>query len=206
MRDKLHFLLTILWSIATAASLTILAAIPLFHSLIDVFKLTEVTYLSQKTILYNFDRLMIYLLNPFVKRLAMPDFPSSPEGLKHFVDVKFLFMLAIVVTVLLLVPSFIFIKKRWYIQFYQGLKICLFVPILIGMISLFGGFDTIFINFHKLFFRDSTWLFDPATDPVINILPENFFMLCFIVFGVIYLIFWGSLLFKSIRSFKNAKN
>lgn len=206
MKDKGYFFLTILWSIAASATLTILAAIPLFHSLIDVFKLTEVTYLSRQTIVYNFDVLMTYLLNPFVKKLAMPDFTSSAEGLKHFVDVKALFMLAIIVTILLLVPAIIVIRKKGYIQFYQGIKICMLIPILVGILAVFGGFDAIFISFHKIFFRDSTWLFDPMTDPVINILPENFFMLCFIVFAVLYLIFWGSLLVNSKRSFTNAKN
>ncbi|GFH42578.1 membrane protein [Lactococcus hodotermopsidis] len=197
MKDKIHFFITILWSIAAGASLTILAAIPLFHSLVGVFKLSESTFLSKEIILHNFDVLMTYLLNPFVKKLVMPDFPSSADGLKHFVDVKHLFILAFVVTVVLLFPTILFVKKKLYLQFYQTLKICLLMPILVGIIALFGGFDSIFISFHKLFFRDSTWLFDPATDPVIDILPENFFMLCFIVFGAIYLAFWGILYVKS---------
>ncbi|GAB2022723.1 TIGR01906 family membrane protein [Pseudolactococcus yaeyamensis] len=206
MITKIHFFLTFIWSIAASASLTIFAAIPLFHSLVGVFKLTEVTYLSRQTIVYNFDILMTYLLNPTIKTLRMPDFVSSPEGLKHFVDVKHLFILAILLALFFLLPTVIFIKKKLYIQFYQGIKICLVIPVFIAVIALFGGFDSVFISFHQIFFRDATWLFDPATDPVINILPETYFMLCFMIFGVIYLVFWSVLLLKTKRSFSNAKN
>lgn len=206
MKTKAHFLLTIIWSISASATLTILAAIPLFHGLINIFQLPELTYLSEKTISYNFDKLMRYLLNPAIQKLNMPDFTSSQAGLKHFSDVKQLFLLAILLTVVLLVPTFLFIKKKRYIQFYQGIKICLVIPVFIGIIALFGGFDSIFISFHQIFFRDATWLFDPATDPVINILPENYFMLCFMIFGVIYMVFWSYLLLKTKRSFSNEKN
>ncbi|GAX46451.1 TIGR01906 family membrane protein [Pseudolactococcus reticulitermitis] len=206
MKAKVYFLLTMIWSIAVSASLTILAAIPLFHSLITIFKLPELTYLSPKTISYNFNRLMSYLLNPMVKNLDMPDFKSSQAGLKHFADVKLLFLLALLVTVVLLVPAINFIKKKRYSQFYQGIKICLLIPILLAVVALFGGFESIFISFHQIFFRDSTWLFDPATDPIINILPETYFMLCFMIFGVIYLAFWCVLWLKTKRSFSNAKN
>ena len=206
MKTKAQFLLTIIWSISASATLTILAAIPLFHSLVNIFQLPELTYLSEKTISYNFDKLMRYLLNPVISKLDMPDITSSQSGLKHFSDVKQLFLLAILLTVILLAPTFLFIKKKRYIQFYQGIKICLVIPVFIGVMALFGGFDSIFISFHRIFFRDATWLFDPATDPIINILPENYFMLCFMIFGVIYMVFWSYLLLKTKRSFSNEKN
>ena len=122
MKTKAQFLLTIIWSISASATLTILAAIPLFHSLVNIFQLPELTYLSEKTISYNFNRLMGYLLNPAVKKLNMPDFSSSQAGLKHFADVKQLFLLAFFLTIVLLLPTFVFIKKKCYIQFYQGIR------------------------------------------------------------------------------------
>ncbi|MDR1605562.1 MAG: TIGR01906 family membrane protein [Streptococcaceae bacterium] len=201
MKAKLHFSLTIVWSIATSASLTILLAIPLFLSLIDVLKLPQLTDLSRQTIHDNFDVLMAYLLKPWVSTLKLPDFSSSAGGLKHFADVKQLFLLAFVVMVLLAIPAYRLIQKGIYRQFYQGLKICLLIPLIILGIALFGGFEPIFISFHQLFFRDTTWLFDPATDPVINILPETYFMLCFIIFGLLYVAFWLVLLVKSKRYF-----
>lgn len=35
-----------------------------------------------------------------------------------------------------------------------------------------------FETMHKIFFDNDYWLFDPHTDPVITILPEEFFMHC----------------------------
>lgn len=206
MKSKLHFFLVFLWSIAASATVTIFAAIPLFYSLISPLNLTESNYLSQKTIIYNFNTLMAYLLNPFKRALHMPDFKSSSEGLHHFADVKNLFIFAILVTIVLSVPTVLFIKNRRYIQVYQELKLCLMLPVFVTVISLFGGFDTIFITFHKLLFRNADWLFDPATDPVINILPESYFMACFILFGLIYLLFWSTLLVKTKRRIYHAKN
>lgn len=206
MRAKVHFFLTFIWSVASSATLTILLAIPMFHVLIRPLKLPDITFLSKATIAYNFNVLMTYLLNPFVKSLNMPDFTSSPAGLKHFVDVKHLFLLAIFVTIGLGFPAWRLIRKRLYVQFFQGIKLCLSLPVLGLLIGVFGGFDTLFVSFHQLFFRDSTWLFDPATDPVINILPESYFMLCFIMFGVLYLTFWSYLYFQTKRSFSHEKN
>lgn len=206
MKVKLHFLLVFLWSIAASATVTIFAAIPLFYSLIKPLNLTELSYLSQTTISYNFNTLMAYLLNPFNRALSMPDFKSSSEGLSHFADVKNLFILAMIATIILAIPTLLFIKNRQYIQVYQELKLCLMLPLFVAVISLFGGFDTIFITFHKLLFRNANWLFDPATDPVINILPESYFMACFILFGLIYLLFWSMLLVKAKRRIYHAKN
>lgn len=70
------------------------------------------------------------------------------------------------------------------------------MPVFIAVIALFGGFESIFITFHQIFFRDATWLFDPATDPVINILPERYFMLCH-DFGVVISSTWSVLSFKT---------
>ncbi|WP_252897795.1 lipoprotein intramolecular transacylase Lit [Amylolactobacillus amylophilus] len=37
------------------------------------------------------------------------------------------------------------------------------------------NFDAFFVFFHGIFFHNSDWLFDPVTDPIINVLSENFF-------------------------------
>jgi integral membrane protein (TIGR01906 family) len=55
---------------------------------------------------------------------------------------------------------------------------------------MFVGFDTFFIKFHELFFSNDDWLFNPATDPIINVLPEQFFMYCFILFFILIEIFF----------------
>ena len=49
-------------------------------------------------------------------------------------------------------------------------------------------FNKAFVLFHKLFFSNDDWLFDPATDEVITILPEEFFMQCAVLIAVFWLI------------------
>ena len=44
------------------------------------------------------------------------------------------------------------------------------------MIAL--NWDQVFVTFHKLFFSNDYWIFDPRTDPVITILPDEFFLHC----------------------------
>ena len=50
------------------------------------------------------------------------------------------------------------------------------------------GFERFFIYFHQILFRNTDWLFDPATDPIINVLPESFFMQCFLLFFALLLL------------------
>ncbi|OUP51275.1 TIGR01906 family membrane protein [Lachnoclostridium sp. An181] len=37
------------------------------------------------------------------------------------------------------------------------------------------NFDAVFVTFHHIFFDNDLWLFDPATDYMIRMLPEGFF-------------------------------
>ena len=50
-------------------------------------------------------------------------------------------------------------------------------------------FDRAFVVFHSLFFPGKTnWLFDPRTDEIINILPQEFFMNCALLILAILII------------------
>lgn len=134
---------------------------------------------------------MTYLTNPLSHTLAMPDFPSSASGLKHFGDVKYLFHLAQAVFTLLAYPSWRFLKnsraKKSLFLHQRAFTLAAILPIVIAVAGLLIGFDQFFTLFHEaLFPGDSSWLFNPATDPVIWVLPEEYFMHCFIIFFVAY--------------------
>lgn len=59
-------------------------------------------------------------------------------------------------------------------------------------------FSQMFVMFHKVFFRNDLWLFDPETDYMIRMLPEGFFFdmvkriggIFFLLFGGGYLAAW----------------
>lgn len=186
MRDRLIFTSFILWGTAAAVSLTLLLSIPLFYVDIHLENLTNASGLPAETLRHNFNVLMAYLVNPFADTLHMPNFPTSPDGLQHFKDVKRLFLVALGLTVVLLPGLYFFLKENLAILYHNALRFVMGTPLFIGLIAALIGFDSFFVSFHKIFFRNDTWLFDPDTDPIINVLTENYFMFTFIIFIILF--------------------
>ena len=186
MRDKVIFGFSILWIIALSVTLTIFLAIPLFFGEIFWYQLTDLVQMTAGKIWHNFLILMNYLINPLETKLSMPDFPSSASGLHHFEEVKNLFMLVFFLTIILIPFNIRFIKENLSIVFHNALRVVMLFPLAIGVIAWLIGFDRFFVAFHEVLFRDNSWLFDPATDPIISVLPEQFFMHSFLIFLLIY--------------------
>ena len=88
--------------------------------------------------------------------------------------------------------SIILLIKRFKEKEYRFLRltgiITILIPSILGFLVAID-FDQAFIIFHKLFFRNDFWIFDYQTDPVITILPETFFMHCFILIVLIIVVF-----------------
>ena len=191
MRDKVRFSASVLCLLATAILLTIYLAWLLYPMEISYFNLPDKVHLKAETIQYNFNILLNYLTNPFSQKLSMPDFRSSAAGLHHFQAVKYLFHLAQAIFLVTL-PALIFfiqkVVKKGFLALYQrSLFILSVLPFVMICLAGLIGFNNFFTLFHQvLFVGDSTWLFDPAKDPVIWILPEEFFMHAFILFALLY--------------------
>ncbi|WP_390889719.1 lipoprotein intramolecular transacylase Lit [Latilactobacillus curvatus] len=64
------------------------------------------------------------------------------------------------------------------------MQVALVVPPILGFIASMN-FDRFFITFHELLFRNLNWQFDPITDPIILVLPEVYFGLCFALFFIL---------------------
>ena len=202
MKTKLTFWSSMLFLLSLSILLTIYLAWIFYPLEIQWLNLTNRVYLKPETIQYNFHILMNYLTNPFSQVLEMPDFRSSAAGLHHFAVVKDLFHFVQLVALVTL-PSFYFfankiVKKGFLSLFSRGLLALVLLPLLIGLGGVLIGFDQFFTLFHQiLFVGDDTWLFDPAKDPVIMILPETFFLHDFILFLALYESFCGFLYLKS---------
>lgn len=184
-------LLSIIWLLSLAILLTILIAWLAYPLAISWLHIPEMVDLSTSAILRNYNHLLSYLMNPFHQVLGMPDFPSSKDGLKHFSDVKSLFHSAQLIFLITSLPSIYFLLKSWRdksLFVFQNLYLTAAIfPVFVGLLGAAMGFNEFFTLFHQLMFPgDSSWLFNPYTDPVINILPEAFFMHCFIAFFVLY--------------------
>lgn len=129
-----------------------------------------------------------------------PDFaagvlPFSAEGASHFADVRMLFLLDLAVlagTLLLLLGLKLACRRRHTaLPRLNGRTSGFWAACGLGGLILIVGalaatdFDRAFTVFHRIFFPGKeNWLFDPATDPVIVLLPEAFFRNCAIAIGV----------------------
>lgn len=123
-----------------------------------------------------------------------PDFaagvlPFSAEGASHFADVRVLFILdlaVLAVTLLFLLGLWITCRRRYTALPRLGGRTpgfwaaCGLGGIILIVAALAAtDFDRAFTIFHSVFFPGKeNWLFDPATDPVILLLPEEFFRHC----------------------------
>ncbi|MCH5462614.1 TIGR01906 family membrane protein [Secundilactobacillus sp. HBUAS58055] len=163
---------------------------------VKVGRLSHIVELSTSRIMENYLQLLAYLQLPWVTKLDMMDFPTSPSGLQHFIDVKHLFLVNNSVLIITIWPAVRFLRtlsvKKMLWKLIRPFQTAALVPVLAGLLMLVN-FNQFFVDFHKILFRNSDWLFDPRFDPVILVLPETFFSQCFILaFGLFELIMlWG---------------
>ena len=202
MKTKLTFWGSMIFFLSLSILLTIYLAWIFYPLEIEWLNLADRVYLKSETIQYNFHILMNYLTNPFSQVLQMPDFRSSAAGLHHFAVVKNLFHLVQLVTLVTLPIFYFFVKnivKKGFLALYRkSILTLLILPLVIGLVGVLIGFEQFFTLFHQiLFVGDDTWLFDPAKDPVILILPETFFLHAFLLFFGFYESFFGFLYLKS---------
>ena len=178
----------------------------LYYADIDWFQIEKLSGLSVPVIKQNYNTLIDYCSPFYQGELQFPSLTASEAGLSHFAEVKDLFHIFYITLVASLFVLFIaFISKIRKGQ-YRFLLVTSITAIVLPIITLIGcaiNFSKAFTLFHKIFFRNDNWLFDPATDPIITILPEEFFLQCAIV--IIVTVFLGSLiLYLSYRHKKEA--
>ncbi|MGX7205456.1 TIGR01906 family membrane protein [Enterococcus pingfangensis] len=190
--ERLGLICLLLTLLTLAITLTINARW-LYRFDIGQLNLLDYTMLSEKELLHNFDQLMRYLNLPWIENLQMTDFPVSTSGAKHFYEVKRLFLLNYGLLLATVIPSGFYLrhllkqKRLWALI--QPFRIAVAAPIVIAFMMAVN-FDQFFILFHGVLFNNDAWIFDPATDPIINVLPETFFLHCFILFFVLLELFY----------------
>ena len=65
------------------------------------------------------------------------------------------------------------------------------IPLLLGIL-IEQNWEKVFIGFHELIFQNDYWLFDPVADPIILVLPDEYFMHCAMM--IIAIVFIGAVL------------
>ena len=159
----------------------------------DLDALSASTGLSTEAIQEDYDTLIDYNLFFHHEDLVFPNLPQSEEGHIHFQEVKQIFVLlqdtCLISGPLFFLAAFYLLKKQKNPLF---LKITWIVgsllPLVVGTIAFFF-WDWLFVAFHQLVFRNDYWLFDPATDPIIDLLPDSYFFRCLVCIVLLLLIF-----------------
>ncbi len=194
LRDYLGIASLIIAIITLAIALTIWA-IPLFKFSLLQLNVPERVGMSFESIMGNYRVLLRYLHFPWIDQLVLPDFPVSTSGAFHFYEVKLLFYLNYVLLFLSMIGSFFYLRKLKDIQGLWRLRPVFRLAIIIPFLLLFVlaiDFDWLFVKFHEIAFNNDAWLFNPTTDPIINVLTQEFFMYSFMLFFLLIELFFVS--------------
>ncbi|BDZ31198.1 TIGR01906 family membrane protein [Lactiplantibacillus sp. WILCCON 0030] len=186
-KNWLQWLGLYLWLVSGTIILTINASW-LYYFNARWQQLGHLVNLSTGRLMTNYFQLLAYLNFPWVSRLKMADFTDSTSALIHFADVKNLFLLDYAVFIVTCVTTYYLWRRLkrdqqlW--RFVLPMQTALWVPPLIAA-AMAVNFDQFFVFFHKVLFRNSDWLFDPLFDRIIIVLPDTFFLQCFVLAFVI---------------------
>ena len=182
------------FAVLAGAVFAVLAFKPLYYLDIDALDIPAQSGYSREKIVENYDALIDYNLPLTDGTLEFPSLKMSDSGRKHFAEVKDIFdafkILFLVLAPLCVLGVILFhrLKNREYLLYTAIVTVAL--PLVGGgLIAL--NWESVFVNFHKLFFDNDDWIFNPRTDPVITILPDEFFMHCAIAIISIVLLFGG---------------
>ena len=167
--------------IISAAVVVTLNFRPLYYLDVDLLHIAETSGLPRAEILENYNTLIDYNSIFGTKELAFPTLAMSETGRIHFEEVKNVFTffeITLIVSGVLVLDGVIyrhFKKNPGYLLLSGILTVAL--PLVLGILIALN-WQTVFVLFHKIVFRNDYWIFDAATDPVITILPDAFFMHC----------------------------
>jgi len=173
---------------------------PLYDFDIDYLGIPESSGLSKEIIKANYDALIDYNSIFHSGRLEFPSLIMSESGEVHFIEVRNIFIavqILFIITLILSLAGIIYKRRQKDFRYLKYTAILtLAIPAVLGtVIGL--NWEKSFVMFHQIFFNNDYWIFDAITDPVITILPDQFFfhsavMVLFIVLlgsGLCYLIF-----------------
>jgi integral membrane protein (TIGR01906 family) len=165
---------------------------PFYYAHIEAFDLPARSGYTVEEIREAYDEVLDYLTLPG-KEFSTGVLPHSAEGKAHFEDCKVLFDLNAAILIgsaAVLILLFLLRKKcgpyrlgKHSAPFWAAV-LSLTAPIMIGCLAALD-FDRAFVIFHSIFFPGKTnWVFDWYRDPIIRVLPQEFFMDCAILIGV----------------------
>lgn len=175
-----------------------------YYAQIGPLGLEEYTGLNEQVIREAYDDVLDYCTGK-TDTFSAGLLPFSESGESHFADVRGLFLLDLRVlavslgalVVLLLFARWRRLRPRRFLGRGPGFWGAAGLG---GAFLIIGGlaaldFDRAFVVFHTLFFPGKdNWVFDWRTDPVILILPQDFFRNCAILVLLLLLVWCAALI------------
>lgn len=194
-------------AIIAIAVLSVLNTTIVYKYIIYKYGLNSYTGLSTEVLMDNYKRVIHYVQNPLIDKLILNNLPMSKFGEIHFFEVKKIFIFLYIISIIF-ICTMIFkiltnknndLGKMLIKNFNNSVNIIALILLSVSMMATIN-FSEAFYYFHKLFFRNDYWIFDPVTDPIINALPEELFMIELILIIGVLIIF--TLIIK-VLNFKN---
>lgn len=162
---------------------------PFYYAHIEPLELERESGLSREEIVRAYDEVLDFCVGAR-SEFSAGVLPFSRSGAEHFADCRALFILdlglfagsAAAVGALAVIerkaPPHRFRGRR--AAFWGAAGLCIVLGI-VGVLAAID-FDGAFTAFHSVFFPGKdNWLFDPAADPIITLMPEVFFRNCAIL-------------------------
>lgn len=173
-----------------------------YHLLAEPLHIISESGMTREVVLRNYDHLIEYCSPFYHGELSFPDFPSSASALSHFAETKGLFSCFSLAVPFCFLAGILIISlkargqrkkvftQNFFIEFSRAIRLtawlCILAP-LTCLILFFIDFHKVFYGMHHILFNNNDWIFDAATDPIITILPERYFLCCGI--GIIVFLF-----------------
>ncbi|MFW2490885.1 TIGR01906 family membrane protein [Clostridium chromiireducens] len=188
-------------SIISISVLSVLNMTIVYKYVIQKYELNNYTGLSTEILMDNYNRVINYVQNPFDHELVLNSLTMSNFGKIHFYEVKRIFIALYIFSIIFIILMiFKLVKlmgnkrskqgKKLVESFNRSVNIIAIIFAIISAATIID-FPKTFYIFHKIFFRNDYWIFDPVTDPIINALPEELFMIELILILTLLIIFTG---------------
>lgn len=169
---------------------------PLYYLDMKLLHISDASGYADDVIWKNYNVLIDYNNIWHTGLLNFPDFAMSESGRIHFAEVKNVFgifeygafcLLPIAIVLIVLAK-----KKHIGSMFKAAGIFSIGIPAVLGVLIAIN-WEWVFVTFHKMVFQNDYWLFDPYTDPIILVLPDEFFMHCAAL--ILFLMIIGSIAF-----------
>ncbi|MGW6194487.1 lipoprotein intramolecular transacylase Lit [Bacillus cereus] len=170
---------SIAFSIFALATTVVVYGKWLYYFEIDFLNIPDLADMTKDEVKRNYDVLITYLSPFYEGALQLPTLDMSTNGRIHFVDVKNIlvkiqYIMYGTIVIAVLGGAYLLKKKKEKFLLHGAILTIIFPIALTLPIAI--NFEKSFVLFHKLLFSNDYWMFDIETDPVILMLPEEFFM------------------------------